>query len=42
MVIAVVTIVLWISLFSLSLLSLLSGRLIVSFDIPFVYTVLLF
>ena len=42
MVIAVVTIVLWTSLFSLSLLSLLLGRLIVSLDIPFVYTVILF
>ena len=42
MVIAVVTIVHWTSLFSLFLLSLLSGRLIVSLDIPFVYTVLLF
>ena len=42
MVIAVVTIVLWTSLFSLYLLSLLSGRLIIPLDIPFVYTVLLF
>ena len=41
-VITVVTIVLWTSLFSLYLLSLLSGHLIVSLDIPFVYTVLLF
>ena len=39
MVITVVTIVLWTSLFSLYLLSLLSGRFIVSLDNPFVYTV---
>ena len=38
MVITIVTIVLWTSLFSLYLLSLLSGRFIVPLDIPFVYT----
>ena len=38
MVITIVTIVLWTSLFSLYLLSLLLGRFIVPLDIPFVYT----